>query len=239
MAPAFLSLFGYLIGIVDTLLFFLMNVYDKLVYGPLQKYLSPLVVHIPRDVTLGGRKMIFLTANRVTLGRTVLVIPIAICLKFQYYFSGCMLIVLHDFLDHVDGIVAKVHRSYYGSVDSPILGSFLDAFCDKVVNVFTLWSILLFVDYQHFSLYQLIIFTGLCSAVIVYEIILGVVRVQDYFHAFYSFSEKGDKQPSIQASMEGKTKEKLESMGLAFFCLSLGYGNPMDSWCERNNFCNV
>ena len=43
-----------------------------------------------------------------------------------------MLIVLHDFLDHVDGIVAKVHRSYYGSVDSPILGSFLDAFCDKV-----------------------------------------------------------------------------------------------------------
>ena len=43
-----------------------------------------------------------------------------------------MLIVLHDFLDHVDGIVAKVHRRCYGKVDSPILGSFLDAFCDKV-----------------------------------------------------------------------------------------------------------
>ena len=55
----------------------------------------------------------------------------------------------------------------------------------QVVNVFTLWSILLFVDYQYFSLYQLIIFTGLCSAVIVYEIILGIVRVQDYFHACY------------------------------------------------------
>ena len=128
-----------------------MNMYDKLVYGPLQKHLSPLVVHVPRDVTLGGRKTTFLTANRVTLGRTFLVVPIALCLKlvcfqfsvhwwlfaviffrFHCYFSGCMLIILHDFLDHVDGIVAKVHRKYYGLVDSPILGSFLDAFCDKV-----------------------------------------------------------------------------------------------------------
>lgn len=29
--------------------------------------------------------------------------------------------------------------------------------------------------------------------------------------------------------MEGKTKEKLESIGLALFCLSLSYSNPMDS----------
>ena len=42
------------------------------------------------------------------------------------------MIIFHDFLDHVDGIVAKVHRDHYGKVDNPILGSFLDAFCDKV-----------------------------------------------------------------------------------------------------------
>ena len=30
--------------------------------------------------------------------------------------------------------------------------------------------------------------------------------------------------------MEGKVKEKLESVGLALFCLSLKYHNPMDSW---------
>ena len=33
--------------------------------------------------------------------------------------------------------------------------------------------------------------------------------------------------------MEGKTKEKLESMGLAFLILSLRYNNPMDSWGKR------
>ena len=58
-----------------------MNVYEKLVYGPLQKYLSPLIVHLPRTVTLAGRTVTCFTANRVTMGRTVLVVPIAICLK--------------------------------------------------------------------------------------------------------------------------------------------------------------
>lgn len=53
-------------------------------------------------------------------------------LRSRYFISASLLIVIHDFLDHVDGIVAKVHRSHYGAVDSPLLGSFLDAFCDKV-----------------------------------------------------------------------------------------------------------
>ena len=40
---------------------------------------------------------------------------------------------------------------------------------------------------------------------------------------------------SIQANMEGKTKEKLESMGLAFLILSLRYSNPMDAWGKHIN----
>lgn len=39
---------------------------------------------------------------------------------------------------------------------------------------------------------------------------------------------------AIQASLEGKTKEKLESMALTLFCLALQYGNPMESWSKPN-----
>ena len=41
-------------------------------------------------------------------------------------------VLVHDFLDHVDGIVAKVQRSLFGAIDDPLLGGFMDAFCDKV-----------------------------------------------------------------------------------------------------------
>ena len=56
----------------------------------------------------------------------------ALC-RNGYFISACLLIVLHDFLDHLDGIVAKVQRKMYGPRSSdPLLGGFLDAFCDKV-----------------------------------------------------------------------------------------------------------
>lgn len=58
--------------------------------------------------------------------------------RYQLHWTGCLLIVLHDFLDHVDGIVAKVHRRVHGNVDDPLLGGFMDAFCDKVGVVFRL-----------------------------------------------------------------------------------------------------
>lgn len=44
--------------------------------------------------------------------------------------------LLHDFLDHVDGMVAREQRHIYGNIDDPLLGGFLDAFCDKV-HVYT------------------------------------------------------------------------------------------------------
>jgi hypothetical protein len=39
-------------------------------------------------------------------------------------------------------------------------------------------------------------------------------------------------QGSTSAAMEGKLKEKLESMGLAFLCLSTGYLSPFGHWCK-------
>lgn len=54
------------------------------------------------------------------------------------------------------------------------------------MNVFTLWTVLVLVDLQNLSFYQTLVFVGVSSSVILYETVLGVVRVQDYFHALYA-----------------------------------------------------
>ena len=54
--------------------------------------------------------------------------------------AACLLVVINDILDHVDGIVAKVHKEQYGQTDDPVFGAFIDAFCDKVKNIFSLSS---------------------------------------------------------------------------------------------------
>ena len=52
--------------------------------------------------------------------------------RYDYTTTAFLLILFHDFLDHLDGIVAKVQKTIYGQIDDPLLGGFMDAFCDKV-----------------------------------------------------------------------------------------------------------
>lgn len=92
-------------------------------------------------------------------------------------------VVFHDFLDHLDGIVAKVQKLTYPNHDDPILGGFLDAFCDKIVNVLSIWTILLATNFELMSQNQTLVYLAVCYGVVAYETILGVVRVQDYFLA--------------------------------------------------------
>jgi phosphatidylglycerophosphate synthase len=94
-----------------------------------------------------------------------------------------MMVVLHDFLDHVDGIVAKVQKKSYPDHDDPLLGGFLDAFCDKIVNVFSLWTIIQMTPFD-ISL-PMIIYIIICYSVMGYETIIGIVRVEDYYEAKY------------------------------------------------------
>ena len=51
----------------------------------------------------------------------------------------------------------------------------------QVVNVFMLWTILTLVSWSGMGLLQAVVFLGVCSGVITLEVILGIVRVQDYF----------------------------------------------------------
>lgn len=96
-----------------------------------------------------------------------------------------MCVVFHDFLDHLDGIVAKVHRVTYPGQDDPLLGGFLDAFCDKIVNVLSIWTIMQYTDLAGTSTFQTSLYLFLCYAIIGYETVIGVVRVQDYFLASF------------------------------------------------------
>eukprot|EP00128_Syssomonas_multiformis_P015188 Colp12_sorted_trinity150504_noHs@1837 len=199
-----------------------MTLYDKHVYTPLQVHCSPLVQKIPRSVN----GVDVFTANIVTYARTGLFIPIGFLLRNEYYFTACLMVMLHDFLDHLDGIVAKVHKSM-GFVDDPLLGCFLDAFCDKIVCCFSFWTILVLTKFELMTWTQSLIYMGFIFGIFAYEVALGVVRVQDYFYALHK--EGPNTTRNLAASMEGKLKEKLESMSIMFLCLSLG-GNPMEHW---------
>lgn len=44
--------------------------------------------------------------------------------------------------------------------------------------------------------------------------------------------EESKEEVSTMAGMEGKTKEKLESMGLALLCLAFRAHNPMHSYSK-------
>ena len=62
----------------------------------------------------------------------VFVLPSPVDRRYDWNITACVLVVFHDFLDHLDGIVAKTQRRVYGPVDDPVLGGYLDAVCDKV-----------------------------------------------------------------------------------------------------------
>jgi len=218
---------------IEAVLFVLMNAYDDYVYSPLQKTLSPVVRVMPRNFKYGSIEFPIFTANIVTISRVFLVIPIAWFLKYDYNFSAFMCVVFHDFLDHLDGIVAKVHRVEYPGVDCPLLGGFLDAFCDKIVNVLSIWTILQFTNFFQTNLTEMIMYLILCYSVIGYESVIGIIRVQDYFLAAFkknyniedSTAPETNKAKVTAASMEGKLKEKLESTGIAFLCMGVGNFN--------------
>ncbi|CAF0772270.1 unnamed protein product [Rotaria sordida] len=215
---------------IEFVMFQMVLWYDRYMYTPLQIHLSPYMARIPRFIRIGDKTVTVFNANIVTYSRTLLIIPIAWCIKYNYPILACLLVLFHDFLDHVDGIVAKVHKRLYGeNIDDPLLGGFMDAFCDKIVNVFCLWTVVQETNFEQTSIFISIGFVLLCYTIIGLETAIGVVRVQDYFYASLH-KHKTSGQNSTSAAMEGKLKEKLESMGLAFLCLSTGYLSPFNHW---------
>ncbi|UJR13267.1 hypothetical protein I4U23_000287 [Adineta vaga] len=230
VAQFLLSLLTIVSHGIESVMFRMVQWYDLYMYTPLQIHLSPYMARIPRFIQIADKTITVFNANIVTYSRTLLIIPIAWCLKYNYPVCACILVLFHDFLDHVDGIVAKVQKRIYGdNIDDPLLGGFMDAFCDKIVNIFCLWTILQETYFEETSLSLSICFILLCYTIIALETAIGVVRVQDYFYASLKKNQIST-QGSTAAAMEGKLKEKLESTGLAFLCLSTGHLKPFSHW---------
>jgi phosphatidylglycerophosphate synthase len=247
----------------------------------LQRALLPVLSRVPREV---GGTTVF-TANAVTYARMSLVLPIAACLKLHQMgcqpasaisYSACaaLLILWHDLLDHVDGIVAKAQAVRYGPADdqAALWGGFVDAMADKFVFILTSVCLLMVTDYTATGAATAALTVTLCLLVIAYELALAVVRTNDYFHeAAHRLARKRalmempatvdgalgnvDGQPpgelraahgvtngrirggigggdatthadalhvgrNVSAVMEGKLKQKFESVGMALLALA-------------------
>ena len=70
--------------------------------------------------------------------------PIALAMKYGALRWASFLVLWHDFLDHLDGVVAKQQaRDGRSTGDDGAFGAFLDAQMDKLVFCVVLWSFLL------------------------------------------------------------------------------------------------
>jgi len=150
-----------------------------------------------------------ITPNKITYFRTCLVFP-AVYLFFlpndYMKLISSILIMTNDFLDFLDGAVARVHEKK-GIVYNKIYGSYIDACGDKLFNII-FWSAILI--YQHkYSVSAISQITQyVFISLILIETILGFVRTKLYLSNKVSHADK-----------YGKTKQTLETIGTSLYIL--------------------
>eukprot|EP00656_Telonema_subtile_P056302 TRINITY_DN8963_c0_g1_i1.p1 TRINITY_DN8963_c0_g1~~TRINITY_DN8963_c0_g1_i1.p1 ORF type:complete len:374 (+),score=95.95 TRINITY_DN8963_c0_g1_i1:82-1203(+) len=198
---------------------FLVEAHDRY-YDWVMDTCTPFCAAMPRDVTLGGHKWTVFTANTVTYTRGFLAIPIALGCKYGWLSTAAFLVMFHDFLDHLDGVVAKQQaRDGRSKGDDGMWGAFVDAQMDKLVFCLCLWSFLLTVSYNTAGAGVQAVVVLTCATLFGLEFAIGAVRTQDYFTA--RLQPADGIKPALRAVSEGKLKQKFESTGIAVYCLSL------------------
>jgi hypothetical protein len=81
LAKLLMSILTVINDVIKSNMFHMIVWYDLYVYTPLQIHLSPYIERIPRNVHIGDKMFTVFNANIVTYSRTLLIIPIAWCLK--------------------------------------------------------------------------------------------------------------------------------------------------------------
>jgi phosphatidylglycerophosphate synthase len=155
-----------------------------------------------------------------------------------------LLILYHDFLDHVDGIVAVAQRQAgTADGDDPLFGGFIDAFIDKAFFAISIWTTLLctsmpasraiiniLLGASDASLFGAVatwafateaFIVGASVLLVAYEIMIATVRVTDYFTEKLAPPKDSKTRRRLRAAMEGKLKQKMTSFGLAFLALAV------------------
>jgi len=198
---------------------FLLDAHDWY-YDEILRVCTPFCARMPREVHLLSFQLTIFTANIVTYARGLLVIPIALLMKYDYFGFASFLIMFHDFLDHLDGVVAKQQaKDGRSKGDDSVYGAFIDAQMDKLVFCLSMWTFLLFIDYEssEWMVNSIVILSVVF--LIALECCIATIRCTDYFQV--KFSVAGDSLPAVRAVCEGKLKQKFESLGLALYCLCL------------------
>lgn len=190
-------------------------------YEAVMKTWTPFCAAMPRHVTVRGHTVTIFSANAVTYARGLLAIPIAMAMRSGWLGTAAFLVMYHDFLDHLDGVVAKQHaRDGRSKGDDGMWGAFLDAQMDKLVFCLCLWSFALSVDYAAAPRLLAIVVVATCATLFGLEFAIGAVRTKDYFTAKLA-PAAGKKRVALRAVSEGKLKQKFESTGIAVYCLAL------------------
>lgn len=195
----------------------------KRLYEGLRIFFWPVCKKLfPRYIKIGHRKFLFATANRITIARTILLVPFAFIFVWNKQLALGIFIssVVFDF---ADGLVAKIHKKQ-GFEDDEDLGAFLDAFLDKVFWVGTCLIVLASHDYQNFSILLNVGVYTIPSVLIIIEIVLGKIRLEDFFSNRWkkklNFVEI---HKDLKAKPSGKLKMLLECLGLIFLILETYY----------------
>lgn len=206
---------------------FLVDMHD-LYYAWIMRVCTPFCAWMPRELVMGGQSYTVFTANIVTYGRGFLAIVIALAMKYGYLWTAGGMVMYHDFLDHLDGVVAKQQALDGRSKgDDGMYGAFVDAQMDKLVFCLSLWSFLLVLDYGAGSMWITALVVVTCATLFALEFTIAGVRTQDYFRAKYTPVSSTGSKPALRAVSEGKLKQKFESVGIALYCLALP--NPTEA----------
>ncbi|CAD7948637.1 unnamed protein product [Amoebophrya sp. A25] len=236
---------------IDSVMYFLVYLHDEY-YLWIQYLCSPICKAMPREVngitvftanivtyarTLLTLVICYLlkttTTTRTTtstvetpVGSTVLETVETVGLGSGYNMMSnllaAFLVMFHDFLDHVDGVVAKVQREDGRAAgDCGRWGGFVDAQCDKIVFCTCLWTLIVLNDISGSEASGApsllgITLTGTCFGLIMMELAIAWVRTRDYYQAVYASTKA---QGALRAIGEGKLKQKMESCGVAALCL--------------------
>ncbi len=177
---------------------------------------QPLMIKVLPERMIEDGRVLFITANVITIFRTVLIIPISILLQMGYVNMGFTLYVIGGILDFVDGLVATVHRKA-GYKDNPDLGAFLDAFCDKFYYGVGKIVVLSLGNYEQ-PLHITILLLASALILLQYEVRLGIIRVADYY---YNTKNSSSGLLDLRAKGSGKLKFALEMIGIGGLILAL------------------
>ncbi|HAZ28172.1 MAG TPA: hypothetical protein DCY48_00120 [Candidatus Magasanikbacteria bacterium] len=185
-------------------------------FGPIAEVILPYTISIP----FYGEVM-FVTANRVTIFRTFMAIPVAVLLKIGLTATAFWLYVVAGVLDFVDGLVAMVHKKN-GHPHDGVLGAFLDAFCDKAFWVVVTLGALATADFMNAVWYIHLPTFAAIAILLVVEVWLAVVRVDDFYATRHGVDDR-----ALKARMSGKLKFTLELIGTGGLVLA---NDNLDTW---------